>query len=183
MIRERYSPWSGWGEVSTVYALIEASSLACTLPSLGCGTVRWDSLKSSRHLHVILILHSKSIWKGQLVSWCFEPSQPQRIILGLTTNFNLSPSYSKWRLSNPPPTPSKNNNNNNKQQQHTHNPERTNNVEIRPEEQSEKAESCRKDLWDEIQLTKPRETEVNAKSSLKRSGQARLVSVNIIHKP
>ena len=30
----------------------------------------------------------------QLVSWCFEPSQPQRIISGLNTNFNLSPSYS-----------------------------------------------------------------------------------------
>ena len=29
-----------------------------------------------------------------LVSWCFEPSQPQRIISGLKTNFNLSRSYS-----------------------------------------------------------------------------------------
>ena len=28
------------------------------------------------------------------VSWCFEPSQPQRIILGQKTNLNLSPSYS-----------------------------------------------------------------------------------------
>ena len=28
-----------------------------------------------------------------LVSWCFEASQPQRIILGLTTSINLSPSY------------------------------------------------------------------------------------------
>ena len=28
------------------------------------------------------------------VSWCFEPSQPQRITSGLKTNFNLSPSYS-----------------------------------------------------------------------------------------
>ena len=30
--------------------------------------------------------------------------------------------------------------------------ERTNKAEIRPEEQSEKAESCRKFLWNEIQL-------------------------------
>ena len=30
--------------------------------------------------------------------------------------------------------------------------ERTNKAEIRPEEQSEKAESCREDLWNEIQL-------------------------------
>ena len=29
-----------------------------------------------------------------LVSWCFEPSQPQRIASGLTTNFSLSPSDS-----------------------------------------------------------------------------------------
>ena len=31
---------------------------------------------------------------SKLVSWCFEPSQPQRIISGLKTNFDLSPSYS-----------------------------------------------------------------------------------------
>ena len=29
-----------------------------------------------------------------LLSWCFEPSQPQRITSGLKTNFTLSPSYS-----------------------------------------------------------------------------------------
>ena len=28
----------------------------------------------------------------QLVSWCFEPCQPQRITSGLNTNFSLSPS-------------------------------------------------------------------------------------------
>ena len=27
----------------------------------------------------------------ELLSWCFEPSQPQRITLGLNTNFTLSP--------------------------------------------------------------------------------------------
>ena len=31
---------------------------------------------------------------SHLVSWCFEPSQPQRIISGLKTNFSLSPSPS-----------------------------------------------------------------------------------------
>ena len=30
--------------------------------------------------------------------------------------------------------------------------ERTNKVEIRPEEQSEKAESCRENLWNNVQL-------------------------------
>ena len=30
----------------------------------------------------------------QLVSWCFEPSQSQRITSGLNTNFTLSPSHS-----------------------------------------------------------------------------------------
>ena len=36
----------------------------------------------------------------KLDSWCFEPSQPQRIISGLKTNFNLSPSYSAQKSSN-----------------------------------------------------------------------------------
>ena len=37
---------------------------------------------------------------GWLVSWCFEPSQPQRTISGLKTNFNLSPTYSAHKSSN-----------------------------------------------------------------------------------
>ena len=36
----------------------------------------------------------------ELVSWCFEPSQPQRITSGLETNVNPSPSYSAQKLSN-----------------------------------------------------------------------------------
>ena len=35
---------------------------------------------------------------SQLVCWCFEPSQPQRITSGLKTNFSLSPSYSLNKL-------------------------------------------------------------------------------------
>ena len=31
---------------------------------------------------------------AKLDSWCFEPSQPQRITSGLNRNFTLSPSYS-----------------------------------------------------------------------------------------
>ena len=31
-------------------------------------------------------------------SWCFDPSEPQRIISGLKTNFNLCPSYSIHKL-------------------------------------------------------------------------------------
>ena len=41
-----------------------------------------------------------SSFADQLVGWCFEPSQPQRIISGLETNFSLSPSYSAQRSSN-----------------------------------------------------------------------------------
>ena len=33
--------------------------------------------------------------------------------------------------------------------------ERTNKAEIKPEEQSEKAESCRENFWTEIQLKEP----------------------------
>ena len=37
--------------------------------------------------------------EGWLVSWYTESSQPQRIISGLKTNFNLSPSYSTHKSS------------------------------------------------------------------------------------
>ena len=34
----------------------------------------------------------------KLVTWCFEPSHPQRITSGLKTNFSLSPRYSLNKL-------------------------------------------------------------------------------------
>ena len=46
------------------------------------------------------ILQTSKYYKGaclnleRLVSWCFEPSQPQRITSGLNINFNQAPSYS-----------------------------------------------------------------------------------------
>ena len=61
-----------------------------------------------------------------LVSWCFKPSQPKRIISGLRETF-----IKRYIV------------------------ERTNKAEMRPEEQSEKAESCRENLWNEIQLKGP----------------------------
>ena len=36
--------------------------------------------------------------------------------------------------------------------------------EVRPEEQSEKAESCRENLWNETQLKGPRETEIDTRT-------------------
>ena len=56
------------------------------------------------------------------VSWCFKPSQPQRIISGLRETF-----IKRYEV------------------------ERTNKAEIRPEEQSRKAESW-ENSWNEIQL-------------------------------
>ena len=56
-----------------------------------------------------------------LVSWCFKPNQPQRITSGLRETF-----IKRYIV------------------------ERTNKAETRPEEQSEKAESCRENLWSEI---------------------------------
>ena len=55
------------------------------------------------------------------VTWCFKPSQPQRIISGLKETF-----IKRYIV------------------------ERTDKAEISPEEQSEKAESCRENLWNEI---------------------------------
>ena len=64
---------------------------------------------------------------SQLVSWCFKPSQPQRIIPELKETF-----IKRCII------------------------ERTSKAEIRPEEQSKKTESCREILWNEIQLKEPK---------------------------
>ena len=61
-----------------------------------------------------------------LVSSCFKPSHLQRIILGLRETL-----VKKYTV------------------------ESTNEAEIRPEEQSEKSDSCGKNLWNEIQLKGP----------------------------
>ena len=43
---------------------------------------------------VCIIYCRVSFSKSGLVSWCFEPSQPQRMTSGLNTNFALSPNFS-----------------------------------------------------------------------------------------
>ena len=54
--------------------------------------------------------------------------------------------------------------------------ERNNKAEIRPEQESEEAESCRENLWNEIQLNGPRRQKQTQEQN-KKSGQARLVYV------
>ena len=45
-------------------------------------------------LHEITFEAKKRGWVGgYLVNWYLEPSQPQRVISGLKTNFNPSPRY------------------------------------------------------------------------------------------
>ena len=61
-----------------------------------------------------------------VVSWCFKPSQPQRIISGLKETL-----IERYIV------------------------ERTSKAEMKPEEQSKKAESCREKLWNVIQLKGP----------------------------
>ena len=80
-----------------------------------------------------------------LVSWCFVPSQPQRITSGLNTNFTLSPIYSFHKSSEPF----------RKTFRKRYIVERTIKAEIRLGEQSEKAESCWEDLWNEMQVKGP----------------------------
>ena len=62
----------------------------------------------------------------QLVSRCFKPNQPQWIISRLKETF-----IKRYVV------------------------ERINKAELRPQEQSEKAEGCRENLWNEIQLKGP----------------------------
>ena len=61
--------------------------------------------------------------KKRVVSWCFKSSQPPRIISRLKETF-----IKRYIV------------------------ERANKAEIRPEEQSKKAESGRENFWNEIQL-------------------------------
>ena len=63
---------------------------------------------------------------GWLVSWCFKPSQPQRITSGLRETF-----VQRYIV------------------------ERNSRAELSPKEQSEKAKSCRENLWNEIELSGP----------------------------
>ena len=92
---------------------------------------------------------------GGLVSWCFKPSQPQRIISGLRETF-----IQRYTV------------------------ERTNKAEVRPEEQSEKAASCRerctlslhpRALYGMKYSRKGHKDRNRHKNGIKRSGQARLV--------
>ena len=59
--------------------------------------------------------------------------------------------------------------------------ERTNKAKIKLEEQSKKAESCRENLWNEIQL-KGHKDRNRHKNRIKRSGQARLIYVKNINR-
>ena len=93
--------------------------------------------------------------KGNLVTWCFKPSQPQRVISGLRETF-----VKRYIL------------------------ERTSKAEIRLEEQSEKVQRCQENLCNEIQLNGPwrqKQTQEQTKKK-KRSGQAQLVSVKDINR-
>ena len=79
-----------------------------------------------------------------LVILCFEPNQPPGIIPGLKETFIKR-----------------------------HLAERTSKAEIRPEEQSQRTESCQKNLWNEIQLKGQKKTEIDTRTKYeKRSGQA-----------
>ena len=76
-----------------------------------------------RHHNLLLFIIDESCSVLQLVSCCFKPREPQWITSGLKETFI------KGYIA-----------------------ERTNKAEIRLEQQSEKAESCRENLRKEIQL-------------------------------
>ena len=82
-----------------------------------------------------------------LVCWCFKHNQPQRIISGLKETFT------KRYIA-----------------------EMTNKAEMRPVEPNEKAESCRDNSWNEIQLKGPYDRNRH-ENRIKRSEQARFVYI------
>ena len=75
---------------------------------------------------------------SQLVSWCFKPSQPQRIISGLKETF-----IKRYIIA------------------------RTNTAEIKPEEQSEKAENCWDNFCNETHLKGPQRQKQTQEQSKK----------------
>ena len=115
---------TGAGQDAAVQTLLTARTLASTtagLFSAWAGMVAVDLLSLSSLLWLLLLLevlvvrmleitHTHgSIGDGlirsggdekekNLVSWCFESSQLQRITSGLKTNFSLCPSYSLNKL-------------------------------------------------------------------------------------
>ena len=74
---------------------VRASPLKRRLPLCpSTNPVYVDSLM----LKALIRIHlGKEEAETQLVSWCFEPSQPRRITSGLNTNFTLSPSHSFYK--------------------------------------------------------------------------------------
>ena len=119
-------------QTQSVSVLICVHSLHRSKDS-GQGTVLpppWDLPYAHMQLQHTWDHSCSMLWGGaivsKLVSWCFKPSQPQRITSWLTEAF-----IKRYLV------------------------ERTNQAEIRLEEQSEKAESCWENLWNEIQLKGP----------------------------
>ena len=97
--------------------------------------------------YVIKRLHSLSL-RGincrKLISCCFKPSQLRTIISGLRETF-----IERCII------------------------ETTNKAELRPEEQSKKADVCRENLWNEIQLKGSYRQKQTLEQNKKKSGQAR----------
>ena len=87
-----------------------------------------------------------------MLSWCFKPSQPQKIILGLKEIF-----IRKYIV------------------------EKISKAEIRPEELSEKAESCRENLWNEMQLKGPYRQKQTQERDKKEWASSVGLGQNIVH--
>ena len=83
-----------------------------------CCSIKLSSFMERRFLQYVTV---SCFFDRRLVSWCFEPNQPQRIISA--NNIKAEGDFHKEIV------------------------ERTNEREIRPKEQSEKAESCRENFW------------------------------------
>ena len=88
--------------------------------------LEWPELWNQLTLDIVSNYRAGRSREGSLLSWSFKLSQPLRITSGLRETF-----IKRYIV------------------------KRTNKAEIRPEEQNEKAESFRENLWNEIQLKEP----------------------------
>ena len=85
---------------------LNVTAVARKRPRSFCQNCRWQVTQLNTHTpkldptklewadHAVEALYGSKRARTQLVSWCFEPGQPQRNTSGLKTNFTLSPNYS-----------------------------------------------------------------------------------------
>ena len=85
---------------STLTSMSQTNLLKLDIVQSEALTIMLETSKDTPMETIWFMLDLLSMKVSQLVSWYFEPSQPQRVTSWLKTMFNLSPIYSARKSSN-----------------------------------------------------------------------------------